>query len=379
MLYEIHMIKNYPPTNLNRDNTGAPKTCMFGGVLRGRISSQCLKRSWRTSELFRRAIGESHLGIRTRQLPQLVVDELRARGVEEAYLAELLPKLSAFGNKKGEENKNGNYTAQMVFYAPEDIAAVADAVENKLAECATRKAVKAIKGKELQEMVTGADIRPVTLDIALFGRMVTSNAFADVEAAMQVAPAISTNKVMMESDYFTAMDDLLRGDTMEESGSGMIGDIDYDSSCYYLYASLDTDALRENLKHAEDPDELVRKAIPALLRTIAMTNPSGKQNSFAGHILPSAMLVECKQEKIPVSLVNAFAEPVRPDHKGDLVRNSIARLAQEVKQTSHDFGLPVEKRLWFCVDRYRNIALESDAVVCDTFADLVEQAEQALK
>ena len=91
MLYEIHIIKNYPPTNLNRDNTGAPKTCMFGGVLRGRISSQCLKRSWRTSELFRRAIGESHLGIRTRQLPQLVVDELRARGVEEAYLQNCCP------------------------------------------------------------------------------------------------------------------------------------------------------------------------------------------------------------------------------------------------------------------------------------------------
>ena len=367
MLYEIHMIKNYPPTNLNRDDTGAPKTCMFGGALRGRISSQCLKRSWRTSEIFRQAIGKSNLGVRTRQLPQLVVDELRSRGVQEAYLAELLPKLSAFGNKSGTENKKGNYTAQMIFYAPQDIAAVADAVENKLAECATIKEVKAIKGKELQDMVTGADVRPVTLDIALFGRMVTSNAFADVEAAMQVAPAISTNKVMMESDYFTAMDDLLRGDTMEESGSGMIGDIDYDSSCYYLYASLDTDALRENLKYADDPDTLVRKAIPALLRTIAMTNPSGKQNSFAGHVLPSAMLV------------NAFVKPIRPDSKGDLVQNSIAGLAQEVKQTSRNFGLPVEKRLWFCVDRYRDIALESDAVVCETFADLVEQAEQALK
>ena len=359
MLYEIHMIKNYPPTNLNRDDTGAPKTCMFGGALRGRISSQCLKRSWRTSEIFRQAIGKSNLGVRTRQLPQLVVDELRSRGVQEAYLAELLPKLSAFGNKSGTENKKGNYTAQMIFYAPQDIAAVADAVENKLAECATIKEVKAIKGKELQDMVTGADVRPVTLDIALFGRMVTSNAFADVEAAMQVAPAISTNKVMMESDYFTAMDDLLRGDTMEESGSGMIGDIDYDSSCYYLYASLDTDALRENLKYADDPDTLVRKAIPALL--------------------PSTMLVECKQEKIPVSLVNAFVKPIRPDSKGDLVQNSIAGLAQEVKQTSRNFGLPVEKRLWFCVDRYRDIALESDAVVCETFADLVEQAEQALK
>ena len=276
MLYEIHMIKNYPPTNLNRDEMGAPKTCMFGGALRGRISSQCLKRSWRTSEIFREAVGEENLGMRTRQLPQLVTDALRARGVQEAYLTELMPKLSAFGNKKGTENQKGNYTAQLVFYAPQDIAAVADAVEQKLAECATLKEVKAIKGKELEKMIVGAEVRPVTLDIALFGRMVTSDAFANVDAAMQVAHAISTNKVMMESDYFTAMDDLLQGDTMEESGAGHIQDTDYDSSCYYLYASLDTDALRENLKNAEDPDTLVQRAVPALLRAMALTNPSGK-------------------------------------------------------------------------------------------------------
>lgn len=379
MLYEIHMIKNYPPTNLNRDDTGAPKTCMFGGVMRGRISSQCLKRSWRKSDLFRDAIGEADLGIRTRKLPQLVADTLRTRGVPEEYLEILMPKLSAFGNKDGTENKKGNYTAQIVFYAPQDIAAVADAVEKKLTDCASVKDVKAIKGKELQECVTGADVRPVTLDIALFGRMVTSNAFADVEAAMQVAHAISTNKVMMESDYYTAMDDLLRGDTLEESGSGMIGDIDYDSSCYYLYASLDTDALRDNLKYAEDPDGLVRKAIPALLRTMALTNPSGKQNSFAGHVLPSAMLVECKTDKIPVSLVNAFVKPAVPGPSGDLVQSSIESLVKQSDEIDQAFGLPVEKKLWFCMDRYSKIVPPSDAVVCKNFAELVEQAGQALK
>ena len=379
MLYEIHMLKNYPPVNLNRDESGAPKSCMFGGTTRGRVSSQCLKRSWRISPLFSQAIGAEHLGIRTRQLPQLVAEKLAELGVSQEYIDAVFQKISGFGNKEGKENKDGSYTAQIIFYAPEDIQAVADAVHEMIKDCASVKDVKALKAKDLQDAVKGADVRPITLDMALFGRMVTSNAFQDVEAAMQVAHAISTNKLNMESDYFTAMDDLLSGATMEETGSAMIGDTDYNASCYYLYASLDTDILRDNLKYTEDADELIRTAIPALIRTMALTNPSGKQNSFAGHILPSAMLVECKQEKIPVSLVNAFAEPVRPDHKGDLVRNSMVRLAQEVKQTSHDFGLPVEKRLWFCVDRYRNIALESDAVVCDTFADLVEQAEQALK
>lgn len=381
MLYEIHMIKNYPPTNLNRDETGAPKTSMFGGVQRGRISSQCLKRSWRTAAMFREAFGEEHLGIRTRQLPERVTYELRRRGVQEDYLQELLPKLSAFGNKKGKENEEGNYTKQIVFYAPQDITAVADAVEEALKDCKDLKAVKALKGKELEslkKLVTDVKERPVTVDIALFGRMVTSDAFADVSAAMQVAHAISTNKVVMESDFFTAMDDLLREETMEESGSGMMGDLDYDSSCYYLYASLDTDALRDNLKYAENPDALVQKAIPALLRTMALTNPSGKQNSFAGHVLPSAMLIECKQEKVPVSLVNAFVKPVQSNANGDLVKNSIASLVQEADQISRSFGLPVEKRLWFCAERYRDIAPEN-SVQCKTFVELVEQAEQALK
>ena len=183
----------------------------------------------------------------------------------------------------------------------------------------------------------------------------------------------------MESDYYSALDDLLRGVTREESGSGMIGDIDYDSSCYYLYASLDTDALRDNLKHAEDPDGLVRKAIPALLRTMALTNPSGKQNSFAGHVLPSAMLVDCKTDKIPVSLVNAFVKPAVADPSGDLVQSSIESLVKQSDEIDQAFGLPVEKKLWFCMDRYSKIVPPSGAVVCKNFAELVEQAGQSLK
>lgn len=378
MLYEFHMLKNYPPVNLNRDDTGAPKTCVFGGVNRGRISSQCLKRSWRTSELFRREISPDALGIRTRHLPKLVCDRLAEMGVEEEKLQALLPKLTAFGNKEAEENKKGNYMPQVVFFSPQDIEAVADAVLPLLEGCQTAKDVSKLKAKELTGAVEGANTRPVSLDIALFGRMVTSDAFKDVEASMQVAHAISTNKAALESDYFTAMDDLLSGDTMEESGSAMIGDIDYNSSCYYIYASLDTDALRENLKDVEDPDLLVRKAVPALLRAMALTNPSGKQNSFAGHVLPSAMLVECKRDKIPVSLVNAFVEPVRADREGDLIKNSIRRLAGEADLVDRDFGLTVEKRLWFCVDKY-DVQPSCEHVACKTFQDLVAAAGQTLK
>lgn len=375
MLYEIHMLKNYPPTNLNRDDTGAPKTCLFGGVMRGRVSSQCLKRSWRTSPSFRAEIGDENLGIRTRKLPVLVAEKLVGMGVTQEFADAIQPRLTGIGNKEGKETKDGNATAQVIFYANEDIAAVAETVKALLENCKTVKDVQKLKAKDIQAAVTGADVRPVTLDIALFGRMVTSDAFRDVEASMQVAHAISTNKVSVESDYFTAMDDMLSGSSMDELGAAMIGDVDFNASCYYVYASVDTDALAENLKYAENADEIVRKAIPALLRAMAFTDPSGKQNSFAGHVLPSVVMVECKEKKIPTSMVNAFVEPVGKG--GDLVKRSAEKLADEVDMTARNFRLEVRERLWFCVDKY-DVKPDSAAKICATFPELVEAVGASL-
>lgn len=375
MLYEIHMLKNYPPTNLNRDDTGAPKTCLFGGVMRGRVSSQCLKRSWRTSPSFRAEIGDENLGIRTRKLPMLVAEKLVEMGVTQEFADAIQPRLTGIGNKEGKETKDGNATAQVIFYANEDIAAVAETVNALLENCKTVKDVQKLKAKDIQAAVTGADVRPVTLDIALFGRMVTSDAFRDVEASMQVAHAISTNKVSVESDYFTAMDDMLSGSSMDELGAAMIGDVDFNASCYYVYASVDTDALAENLKYAENAEEIVRKAIPALIRTMAFTDPSGKQNSFAGHVMPSVVMVECKEKKIPTSMVNAFVEPV--GKHGDLVKQSAEKLAAEVDMTARNFGLEVKERLWFCVDKY-DVKPESATKICATFPELVEAVGTSL-
>ena len=375
MLYEIHMLKNYPPTNLNRDDTGAPKTCLFGGAMRGRISSQCLKRSWRTSPSFRAEIGDDNLGIRTRKLPVLVAEKLVEMGVSQEFADAVQPRLTGIGNKEGKETKDGNATAQVIFYANEDIEAVAKTVKAMLEKCKTVKDVQKLKGKDIQAAITGADVRPVTLDIALFGRMVTSDAFRDVEASMQVAHAISTNKVSVESDFFTAMDDVLSSSTLEDIGAGMLGDVDFNSSCYYVYVSLDTDALAENLKYAENAEEIVRRAIPALLRAMAFTDPSGKQNSFAGHVLPSVVMVECKEKKIPTSMVNAFVEPV--GKSGDLVAMSARKLADEVDMTARNFGLEVKQRLWFCVDKY-DIKPETATKICATFPELVESVSASL-
>jgi CRISPR system Cascade subunit CasC len=373
MLYEIHMLKNYPPTNLNRDDTGAPKTCVFGGVTRGRISSQCLKRSWRTSELLKAELGEENLGVRTRKFPELVAGKLLELGVKPEFVEAVKPRLTGFGNKDGKETDTG-MTAQVIFFAPQDIAAAAEAVKKQLDACKTVKDVEKLKAKELQAAIADADVRPITLDIALFGRMVTCDAFRDVEASMQVAHAISTNKISVEADYFTAMDDLLRGETIDEKGAAMIGDTDYNASCYYLYAALDTDALRENLAFAEDAETIVKKTIPALLRAMVFTNPSGKQNSFAGHMLPSAVMIECKAQKVPTSMVNAFVKPV---FSLDPVEESIRKLAEEADMTARDFGLPVKERLWFCVDKY-DVRPQSATKSFTAFPGLVDAALAAL-
>ena len=345
MLIEIHMLKNYPPVNLNRDDGGAPKSCFFGGVQRGRVSSQCLKRSWRTSETFR-SLGS--FGIRTRSMPAMVGERLTAMGVAPEFVEEAEKKLTGVANKEGTVNKKGSMTTQIVFYSDEEIDRVTAAVKAAIDQDGTLKAFTNRKPKEFDQLKACAKDKPVTADIALFGRMVTSDYFADVDAAMQVAHAISTHAVNRESDYFTAVDDLLGQSDDDSTGAGMIGDVDYNSCCYYEYAALDTDILRDNLQNCPDREALIEKLIPILLRAMAYTNPSGKQNTFAGQVLPDLIMVECKTDKIPLSYVNAFEEPVSAwGNRPDLVKNSVKKLTEHVDCMDKAYELPVLHRAFF--------------------------------
>ena len=343
MLIEVHILKNYPPVNLNRDENGAPKSCLFGGVMRGRISSQCLKRSWRTSDVFKNV---GSVGIRTRKLPELVYDELIRLGVDEEFAEVAKTKMTGIGNKKGETNDTGK-TSQIAFYSPEEITRVAQAIKVIIEQDGNIKTFdKRNPVKDFKPLVDNAKLAPVSADIALFGRMVTSDYFMNIDASMQVAHAISTHAVNQESDYYVAMDDLLK--VGEEAGADMIGDIDYNSCCYYEYASIDTDALLENLKHVPDRERLVENLIPALLKTMAFANPSGKQNTFAGQTLPSLVMVECKDEKIPLSYVNAFEEPVPSWGKNPkIVENSIHKLSTYIDNMDNAYGLETTMRAWF--------------------------------
>ena len=351
MLIEIHILKNYPPVNLNRDETGAPKSCFFGGVQRGRISSQCLKRTWRTSDMF----GDlGSRGIRTRGMPVEVERRLMESGIDQKFVREAVKKLTVIGNekkgssseeeseKKKEDSEEKLKTKQMIFYCEEELDRIVQSVKSAIEADGN---LRTFKARKLEDMMppefSNAESRFMTADIALFGRMVTSQYFADVDAAMHVAHAISTHTVNRESDYFTAVDELLK------EGAGMLGDIDYNSCCYYEYASLDTDLLRENLKSCPDRDALMEKLIPTLLRVMAFSNPSGKQSTLSGEVMPDVIMVECKKDKIPLSYVNAFEIPVSiwGTHP-DIVKNSIRKLAEHVNQMDHAFELPVLHRMW---------------------------------
>ena len=374
MLFEIHMLKNYPPVNLNRDDSGAPKTCFFGGVQRGRISSQCLKRSWRTSDIFH-SLNSS--GIRTRALPIIVSEKLESLGIAPEFIEEAKNKITGIANKDGTLNKKGPYTTQMVFYSEEEINRVVEAVKTAIEEDNDIIKFKKRTPKDFDQLKKCSKEKPISLDIALFGRMVTSDYFSDVDASIQVAHAISTHAVNRESDYFTAVDDLIRNSD-DISGAGMIGDIDYNSCCYYEYVALDTDILMDNLKNCSERTLLIEKLIPVLLQSIAFTNPSGKQNTFAGQILPDLIMVECKTQKIPLSYVNAFETPVSAwGNQPNLVKNSIKKLVEHIDCMDFTYELPILHRAFF-TPRYKEDH-PKECEIFEQFSSLTQACGQWFK
>lgn len=369
-MIQFHILRNYAASNLNRDEIGAPKTAYFAGTQRGRISSQCLKRAWRSSEAFRNL---NSFGIRTKYLPEIIAEKVKEYYDEEtARFAEKNKGLFAkLGKNEKEKDKTDDIketkkdpegkTSQLMFFSKEDIDACVKAVLD------ANKDVKKLT-EAIISLKESASIRPVTLDIALFGRMITDDKFADVDASLQVAHALSTNRVNQESDYFTAVDDLA-ADYNQDAGAGHLGDCDYNSCCYYEYASLDVDQLRNTLTKTQSTEALAKlpDLIAALLEAIVYSGPSGKQNSFAAHSLPCVICLEKKKRKIPVSYVNAFEEPVRSNYSVE----SSKRLSAEIDKMDSKFDTGIEERLWMDVN---GAASPTNAQRISSFKELISIA-----
>jgi CRISPR system Cascade subunit CasC len=363
MLIEIHILQNHAPSNLNRDDTGSPKECVFGAVRRGRISSQCLKRSIRRSDLFQKDKElAKHLATRTRRLPELMRKRFQEETLGE-YAEIAAQKATGFGTDKGTERdpnkKTGEYeTAQTMFLTEDDKQAVFSVLLAAAREAGSVAKFQKIAAKDMQAKARQIGFRPMTVDIALFGRMITSEAFRNVEASAQVAHALSTHKVEHEFDYFTAVDDIPRAneEREEDAGADMLGDVEFNSACYYKYFSIHTEGLIDNLTGvklgrkipAEEQAaavELAAITIEALLKAAVCVTPTGKQNSFAAHQLPATVLVEVRPDCTPVSYANAFVDPARNGKDGDLVRASFMKLARHVEALTKGFNLIASPRL----------------------------------
>jgi CRISPR system Cascade subunit CasC len=302
---------------------------------------------------------------------RLIKDGIDTKMAEIAAL-----KVTGFGNADGKEREKEMDTAQIMFVTEQDVEAAVKVLKEAINEAGTSEKLKEIKADVLESKMKYR--RPITPDMALFGRMITSNAFDDVEASMQVAHALSVNKMDHEFDYFTAVDDMKPS---SDPGAGMIGDVEFNSSCYYKYFSLDFDSLVSTLAGPK-PDEKAKKeareiaavTLRAFLKAAIFTTPSGKQNTFAAHQLPDAILVEVRPKKTPVSYANAFVKPVKPKGEKGLVEASVEQMADHADILNKKFNLESSLRLWFTTGK---TSIEG-AQACKDINELVDCLTRSL-
>lgn len=308
---QLHILTNYGPSNLNRDDLGRPKTVVIGGAQRLRVSSQCLKRAWRTADVFEAAL-IGHIGTRTKGMGKKIFTDLVSGGIKEREAQEWAIKIAGvFGKNKVVDKKEQLEIEQLVHFSTEEIADIEVLVKNMI----HRKSGPSDEELKLLRKNHGA------ADIAMFGRMLADNPAFNAEAAVQVAHAFTVHKAAVEDDYFSAVDDLNKHE--EHSGSGHIGEAEFGAGLFYLYMCIDRALLKENLANN---DALVKKAISALVESAATVSPTGKQNSFASRAYASYVLAE-KGDKQPRSLACAFLKPVdNQDIEGEAVS-----AAREVK------------------------------------------------
>ncbi|MDC9593916.1 type I-E CRISPR-associated protein Cas7/Cse4/CasC [Xenorhabdus sp. IM139775] len=336
---QLHLLTSYPPANLNRDDLGRPKTAQMGGFERLRISSQSLKRHWRISDLFQEALA-GHLGFRTKRFGFQVYQRLLNGGVKEKQAAEWAAEIAeVFGKKKKEEPLE---IEQLAHISPAEQEITFALVDTLIAE--NRAAKK-------EELILLSKAK-MAVDIAMFGRMLASSPAYSVEAACQVAHAISVHAVTVENDYFTAVDDLNNGKT--DTGSSHIGETGFAAALFYSYICINKSLLIENLAGNE---ALANRAIAALTEAAVKIAPSGKQNSFGSRAYASYVLAE-KGEYQPRSLSAAFLKPIDDE---DQATKAIEELEEQRKNFDNVYGA--------CADsHYRINAMTGEG----RFAELVQ-------
>ncbi len=338
---EIHLIQNFAPSNLNRDDTGAPKDAIFGGFRRARVSSQCLKRAMRLFAHENLLVAPEHQGVRTKKLRLVLEEKLAARDRTEAG-----QRIEAALASAGLQLKEDGKTQYLLFLGNAEIEAFADLVDRRWDELSSgdktagekksKKDAKADASPELARAAKAILNGGKAVDIALFGRMLADLPAVNQDAACQVAHAISTHRVERDFDYFTAVDDMGAAD---ETGAGMIGQIEFNSATFYRYAVIDYEKLTANL-HGDR--ELAQAALKAFVQASARALPTGKQNTFAAHNPPAFVGVSLRHAG-PMNLANAFEKPVRENRDSPLTSLSVGELAAHEEKLAAAFADPRDR------------------------------------
>lgn len=307
---QMHLLTTYPASNLNRDDTGRPKTVVFGGKPRLRISSQSLKRAWRTSPVFFDRLGD-RVGKRTQRLGEEVFARLKDGGMEEKAAVKTSRAIAgAFGKLVDEKDaKNPTYIKQLAFVSAEERGRAMSLADRALAGEDITDALKSLLGKT-----------DTAADIAMFGRMLADAPAFNREAAVQVSHAMTTHRVTVEDDYYVAVDDLKKpADVDGDVGTSFIGVQEYGAGVFYLYGCIDTNLLVANLGGDK---ALAQDAVQALIEAAATVAPRGKQASFASRARASYILLERGSQQ-PRTLAAAFIKSVSDE---DILTESIKRL-----------------------------------------------------
>ncbi|ENI7062148.1 type I-E CRISPR-associated protein Cas7/Cse4/CasC [Proteus mirabilis] len=318
---QLHILTSYAPSNLNRDDLGRPKTAIMGGFERLRISSQSLKRHWRTSELFNIALS-GNIGIRTKKFGLQLYDALIEGGVSEKNAKKWVGLII---EQYGKIKKDSIETEQLVHISH---------LEKSLAFDLINLLIKEQREPTKQELESLKTIN-TSVDIALFGRMLASEPKYNIEAACQVAHAISVHSTVIEDDYFTAVDDLNNGET--DTGSAHIGEAGFAAALFYSYICINKTQLIESL---DGNEELANKAIQALTEVAIKVSPTGKQNSFASRAYASYVLAE-KGSYQPRSLSVAFLKPIDDE---DMENAAINALKFRMENFDKVYGTCAESR-----------------------------------
>lgn len=331
LFVDVNVLQTVPSSNVNRDDNGSPKSCIYGGLTRSRVSSQSWKHAMR--KYFEHEMDKEEVAVRTKYVADMLEEaflqvnpEMSAAEAEKAS-AEVIK--AVFTAKKGAEQKQSKKKGDVKTDAEIKMSAMTMLTHQQARELAKIQLYDESKGKAKADKMKAALKMYPSIDMALFGRMIASDPSLNFDAASQVAHAFSTHSVETEYDYFTAVDDLQKEDS---AGAGHIGVTEFTSATLYRYANVNVMELFHGLG-SKTPE-----AVRAFLKAFILSMPSGKQNSFANHTVPDCVYIVIRDDQ-PVSLAPAFEKAVINRGEGfekeseskmvDYVQNTVCQFVDE--------------------------------------------------